>query len=93
MRKIEELIVRKSILIGEKCKALPSVVTFSRIWQQPSITSSIKLYSRVDIFNCLAWLMKEESMIESFGRGWVLFWRTRWTILCIPIELMRMRRC
>jgi hypothetical protein len=94
IRNIDALIVRKSILIGEKCKDPPKSVILSRVWQHPSITSSIKPYSLAVMFSCLARSTKEESMTESLcddDRVWL--WRTRWTILCIPMELVRMRRC
>lgn len=94
IRNIDALIVRKSILIGEKCKDPPRRVILSRVWQQPSITSSMKPYSLAVIFSCLACSMKEKSMMESLrDRGWVWFSRTRWTILCIPMEFVRIRRC
>lgn len=63
--------VRKRVLIGEKCRDPLSVVTFSRVWQQPSMTSSMKLYSRVVMFNRLACSMKDGSIVEAFG-GWAL---------------------
>jgi hypothetical protein len=50
----------------------------SRVWQQPSITSSMKPYSLAVIFSCRARSMKEKSMTESLrDRGWVWLWRTR----------------